>query len=155
VGVLVLGVLVGAAVARLARGGGGAGAAITVVGARATTVIADDSKLRQVIHNLLGNAVEAARDPAAGAATVDIGWRAAGGAVVLAIEDRGAGVSAAAKPRLFEPFFTTRPRGHGLGLAIARSLARAHGGDVELRDRSGGGTVATVTLPERSAEVPR
>jgi signal transduction histidine kinase len=114
---------------------------------------ADETKLRQIALNLLGNAIEAARDPDATAATVEVSWTADGDAASLRIDDRGPGIPDALRPRLFEPFVTTRAKGHGLGLAIARSLARAHGGDVELDPRPGGGTSARLTVPIRSQEV--
>ncbi|MBK7076989.1 MAG: HAMP domain-containing protein [Myxococcales bacterium] len=142
-----LAALITEAVERLADSGQSEGVAITVRGGPAMTIAADERKLRQVVHNLLGNAVEAARDPGAGATSVEVAWRRLGADVELTIADRGPGVPAAALPRLFEPFFTTRARGHGLGLAIARSLARAHGGDVGLRPRDGGGMIASVTVP--------
>ena len=144
--------LITEAVERLADSGQSDGVAITVAGGPAATIVGDERKLRQVIHNLLGNAVEAARDPAAAAPTVEVAWRPVGAAVEVTIGDRGPGVPAAALPRLFEPFFTTRARGHGLGLAIARSLARAHGGDVQLRPRDGGGMIASVTVPGAAPE---
>jgi hypothetical protein len=111
-------------------------------------VVADESKLRQIVVNLLSNAVEASRDPAAQRGAIRVDWDARRSRL-CPVDDRGAGVSADARARLFEPFFTTRARGHGLGLAIARSLARAHGGDIEVAPsaRWPGGTRATLWLP--------
>mgnify|MGYP001477232587 CR=1 FL=1 len=75
--------------------------------------------------------------------------------VEIRIEDRGAGIPAEERERVFEPYVrleASRARhtgGAGLGLAIARAVARAHGGDVRLEAREGGGTTAVVTLPRR------
>jgi signal transduction histidine kinase len=63
------------------------------------------------------------------------------------ILDRGPGLPADVRERLFEPFVTTRAAGTGLGLAIARRLAGLQGATLTLDDRPGGGTIATVTFP--------
>jgi len=116
------------------------------------TVVADESKVRQIATNLLTNAIEAARDPLASAAVVEIGWCARDGRAWLQIDDRGPGISSETMARVFEPFFTTRPKGHGLGLAIARTLAYAHGGDVTLEPHpTGYGTRASLSLPLQGA----
>ena len=70
---------------------------------------------------------------------------------VLAVIDNGPGVSASMKPRLFEPFQTEKANGVGIGLALARKIARAHGGDVTLED----GSRFVVRLPRfRHEETP-
>jgi signal transduction histidine kinase len=63
------------------------------------------------------------------------------------VRDRGPGLSAGARERLFRPFFTTKEKGTGLGLALAKKVTDAHGGTLAVEDRPGGGTVARVALP--------
>jgi light-regulated signal transduction histidine kinase (bacteriophytochrome) len=69
------------------------------------------------------------------------------GSCCIAVRDRGLGIPADARERVFEPFFTTRAGGTGLGLAIVKRLLELHDGSIELKDRDGGGTVAEITLP--------
>src|SRR5437667_148346 len=72
---------------------------------------------------------------------------AAQGAVEIAVADSGPGVPAELRARIFEPFFTTRPHGTGLGLAVARHIVEAHGGRIEVGERTGGGARFTLRLP--------
>ncbi|MCQ4329376.1 sensor histidine kinase [Stutzerimonas stutzeri] len=72
----------------------------------------------------------------------------------ISISDNGAGMDAATLARLGEPFFTTRATGTGLGLAVVKSVARAHSGALELRSRPGRGTCATLQLPLLPASLP-
>jgi signal transduction histidine kinase len=153
VGTVELGEVVSEAVSRLDDSGQCDGVDVTVKGGPAAHITADESKLRQITVNLLGNAIEAARDPAAVAPTVEVSWTTDGDGVSLRIDDRGPGIPQELRARVFEPFVTTRARGHGLGLAIARSLARAHGGDIELEPRPGGGTSARLIVPVGAQEV--
>jgi two-component system sensor histidine kinase HydH len=100
----------------------------------------DARKIKQVVINLVQNALDAAPEGSV------VGLSAADGDVVtLEVRDTGPGVEPAIQGRLFEPGVTTRPHGSGLGLVIARALARQHGGDLAIE--SGGATVARVTLP--------
>ena len=69
---------------------------------------------------------------------------------MVAIEDNGIGISEEVKSKLFEPFFTTRTQGIGMGLAISRSIIEAHGGRMWAESRDGQGSVFHFTLPERS-----
>jgi signal transduction histidine kinase len=104
---------------------------------------ADREQLRRAAVNLVRNAVEAA--PAA--SVVEIAGRDGEGEAVIEVADRGAGLSADARERLFRPFFTTKERGTGLGLALAKKVADAHGGTLALDAREGGGTVARLSIP--------
>ena len=102
----------------------------------------DPRKIKQAVINLVQNALEAS--PADGVVEI----RIEGGDVVrAAVLDRGPGIEANLGDKIFEPGVTTKARGSGLGLTIARALVRQHGGDVTLEPREGGGTVATMQLP--------
>lgn len=104
---------------------------------------ADASKLRSALINLVQNAIDAA--PAG--TTVALSLGSADG-VWFAVSDRGPGVDPAVRSVLFAPGATTKPTGNGLGLMIARSIVRQHGGRLTLDDRDGGGNTASVWLPE-------
>ena len=104
--------------------------------------------LRRAIVNLLRNAVEAtpeARRGEAGAIALT-GGRGAG-EVTLSIGDRGAGVDAAAREKIFLPFYSSKPAGSGFGLSIVARIAELHGGTVDVTDRPGGGAVFRLRLP--------
>ena len=107
-------------------------------------VSCDPRKVKQILINLVQNALEASPP----GAEVELVVRAEPGHdVVVEIRDRGTGLSPAVRERLFEPGTTTKARGTGLGLALARGLARQHGGDLTLENREDGGCVASLRLP--------
>jgi nitrogen fixation/metabolism regulation signal transduction histidine kinase len=110
----------------------------------AITLHADPDQLEQMFINLLANAVDAtiAND----AQSVHVGWRVGDSAAWVTIEDTGMGI--ANTENLFVPFYTTKPKGSGVGLALAQQIARAHGGEIRLVNREeGDGARATVRLP--------
>jgi signal transduction histidine kinase len=148
-----LGEVVREAVERLEETGSVAGVRIEIGGTpQRLPVCADEARLRQIVVNLVANAVDAAREERATAAEVRVGWHRDRDRVWLEVTDRGPGIPAEVTSRLFEPFVSTKARGHGLGLALARSLARAHQGDVEIGPAARDGTRAAVWLPHRLEE---
>ncbi len=119
-----------------------AGVALAATGP-AVTVRGDARRLREAVFNLVDNAIAAT--PARGRVGIEVAARGGGGTV--RIEDTGAGMP----PELAQaaPFTTTRAEGTGLGLPIARGAVAQHGGELAFAARPGGGTIATVTLPEQ------
>ncbi|PYP76175.1 MAG: hypothetical protein DMD35_19375 [Gemmatimonadetes bacterium] len=109
-------------------------------------VLADAAQLEAAVLNLLLNAAEAT--PAGGVVRVSIDGcdGAEASHVRVRIEDGGAGVAAELRERIFQPFFTTKPGGTGLGLALAQRTAEEHGGSLTLADRS-----SEITTSERGA----
>ncbi|MDX3002012.1 HAMP domain-containing sensor histidine kinase [Kribbella solani] len=118
-------------------------------------VLGDEDRLRQVVTNLVGNAV--AHTPPGSPVRVGVGT--SDGQAVLEIEDRGQGLTEEQAGRVFDRFYRAdRSRNHatgastGLGLAIARSIARAHGGDLVLRAALGAGSTFQLTVPVLSGQ---
>jgi len=105
-------------------------------------VLGDAEQLRQALLNLVLNAVQAM--PHGGVLT--IATRRLGGGVQVSIKDTGTGMDRATLRRAFEPFFTTRRNGTGLGLAVVRDVAAAHGARVRVASRPGRGTTVTLTF---------
>jgi two-component system, NtrC family, sensor kinase len=103
-------------------------------------------RLRQIIFNLVKNAAEAAG--AEGRVLVEVS--SSDGMVEVAVSDSGSGVAADVRERIFEPFFTTKPTGTGLGLSMARAIAGALGGDIEIDRSELGGARFALRLPSPS-----
>ena len=109
-----------------------------------TELQADPDQLEQMFINLLANAVDASL--ANGSQPVRATWTLDESSALITIEDRGLGI--ANTDNLFVPFYTTKPTGSGVGLALAQQIARAHGGEIRLVNREDGeGAIATVRLP--------
>ncbi len=98
--------------------------------------------LRRAFSNLLRNAVEAM----AGTGRIDVRIAPGAGGVVVAIADRGPGIPADQRAQVFEPYWTTKVEGTGLGLALVRQTAAAHGGGIEVRETPGGGATFVMVL---------
>lgn len=121
-------------------------APVELTGGPAVEVMADPDQLEQVLINLVANAVDAANETDGG---VRVGWSPVAAdrrEVELTIEDDGPGL--ADSENLFVPFFTTKPEGSGIGLVLSRQIVEAHGGQLELENRTDGrGCRARLRLP--------
>lgn len=105
----------------------------------------DPHQLRQAVWNLCLNAVEAM--PEGG--ELRVGLERRGPNLVVTVTDTGSGIAPDDLPHVFEPFYSTKPEGSGLGLALVHRIVREHGGDVDVRSRPASGTTFTLTLPTR------
>jgi signal transduction histidine kinase len=112
-------------------------------------VFVDPGHLQQVLINLLTNAIEAT--PAGGQVEVTAAQRTQDEhpGVAVAVRDTGSGIPEQILPRIFDPFFSTKPShvGTGLGLSICRDLVKSNGSDIQVASKPGEGTVFTVWLP--------
>jgi signal transduction histidine kinase len=109
----------------------------------------DEAQVQQLLVNLVKNAIEA------GSPNADIEVNAAvrqDGTLGMTISDRGRGLSDEELVAALVPFFTTKPGGTGLGLAVCREIVEAHGGRLRLRNREGGGAEVIVRIPGRERE---
>jgi PAS domain S-box-containing protein len=115
-------------------------------------VVADEIHLQQVMLNLLRNAMEAVECPGPNVSkviTVEVGLDAPD-KMWVQVADRGAGIAEGDLERVFESFYSTKPNGLGVGLAICRKLIEAHGGTLRASHNPGGGAVFRFTLPTAS-----
>jgi signal transduction histidine kinase len=126
------------------------GVNVTVVAADALTVRADAGQLRRALLNLARNAA-AVMQGRAGSVVLSAARVDANSHVRLEVRDRGPGVPADMREKIFTPFFTTREKGTGLGLAFVREIVREHGGEVSVADAEGGGAVFRIDLPDEAA----
>jgi two-component system nitrogen regulation sensor histidine kinase NtrY len=116
---------------------------VRVVQGGDVTIDADAAQLEQLLINLLHNAAEASLETKG---TVTAGWRDLAECVEVFVRDTGPGIMN--PTNLFVPFFTTKPGGSGIGLALSRQIAEAHGGSLTLANRAGPGCEALLRLPK-------
>jgi two-component system, OmpR family, sensor kinase len=114
----------------------------------APVIVSDGDRVLQIISNLLSNAFRWTPD----GGRIELALRSRNGSVVVDVADTGPGIPAEARERIFRPFWSTDGRGTGLGLPIARELAMALGGRIELQSAVGQGSRFRLVLP--SSEVP-
>ncbi|MBX3262454.1 MAG: response regulator [Labilithrix sp.] len=117
-------------------------------------VLGSEAKLAQVFLNLLVNAAHAMPEGDVDRNEISITTTQQGRtAIVVEVSDTGSGIPVANAGQVFDPFFTTKPRRPGMGLAICQATVVAHGGEISIRPRVGGGTVVRLLLPTLEAEV--
>jgi PAS domain S-box-containing protein len=113
-------------------------------------ITADRVQLQQVLMNLMLNGIEAMKETG-GVLTVKTG-RGEGGQVQISVSDTGVGLPAGIADEIFHAFFTTKPQGSGMGLAISRSIVESHGGHLWAKSHDGRGATFHLTLPAAPAE---
>jgi signal transduction histidine kinase len=112
------------------------------------TVLADRIQIQQAIINLLLNAFDAVSEEEENSREVTLSALAEdSGCIRVIVRDSGRGIEPDALPRIFDAFFTTKPGGLGMGLAISRSIVEAHGGRLSVSSNLGHGTTFEITLP--------
>ncbi|HET9620178.1 MAG TPA: ATP-binding protein [Kofleriaceae bacterium] len=105
----------------------------------------DANQIRQCLINLVRNAADAVS--AKGGGKVVLRTRGVERRIEISVEDDGVGIPGELIPRLFDPFFSTKERGNGLGLALTQQIVRDHGGDIHVASRVGRGTTFTLSVP--------
>jgi len=107
----------------------------------------DDIQIQQILINLFKNALDAMRAVEQDEGQITIRVKKFGEVMAVAVQDNGPGVAPADRHHLFESFFTTKPRGVGLGLSICKNIAAAHGGNLRYESPIEGGSRFILTLP--------
>lgn len=120
---------------------------VVLGGAASVRITGDPGKLHQILHNLIANAIDAA------VRRVEVELHGGGDEpAVIVVHDDGGGIAEAVRPRIFEPFFSTKEGGTGMGLSITHSLVSLHGGEIQVANRVG--AEFTVVLPPAPANDP-
>ncbi len=130
-------------VADLEEDGRRRGVTVEIAGGACTATV-DGVRIKQVVTNIVKNALEATL-PGEGKVKVELGSRE--GYVHLSVSDNGRGMDAEEREKVFQPFYTTKAQGVGLGMPIVKRLVELHGGEVRISSEAGKGTVVSVALP--------
>jgi PAS domain S-box-containing protein len=117
----------------------------TVFADRLPAALGDPQQLQQVLLNLFSNAIQAMAGGSHNLLRVEV--RAEANHVALRVVDHGQGIAADVLPRIFDPFFSTKAEGSGLGLSVSYAIARAHGGDLQVESELGRGSTFTLSVP--------
>jgi PAS domain S-box-containing protein len=112
----------------------------------------DGQRLRQVFSNVVKNALEATERRPGG--RVEVRLLARGGAAVVEIADNGTGMAPEHREKIFLPFYTTKPTGTGLGMAIVKKIMDLHGGEIEIDSAPGRGTTVRLVIPRATVAAP-
>jgi signal transduction histidine kinase len=115
---------------------------------------ADPVQLQQVLLNLIINAFDSMRDTPVKHRKVEIVTECNGDGIRISVRDYGTGFSEDVRDQLFEQFFTTKAKGLGMGLAIARSIITSHGGSISAENAAGGGARFHFIIPAISPASP-
>jgi signal transduction histidine kinase len=118
-------------------------------------LLGDGSQMQQVVMNLLLNAAESTHNRNGGKVTICTSLNPSGNAIRLGIQDNGEGIPPQNIPKIYDPFFTTKDEGKGvgLGLTVVYGIVTAHGGEIEVQSKVGQGTLFTITLPLTEAPI--
>ena len=111
-------------------------------------ILGNNDRLGQVMLNLLKNAAEAIRDAGISPGIIRITAAPDGGNIVCRFEDNGPGISAKNREQLFQPFYTTKKKGTGLGLAVVEQIVMEHGGWIKVKDSELGGACFEISMTE-------
>ncbi len=117
------------------------------------TFVADRVQVQQVLLNLILNGFDAVARNERGARRVEVVARATRDGVSIEVTDHGCGMDELTLSRIFQPFFTTKPGGMGLGLSISQTIVAAHGGKLTVRSTPGVGTTFRMELPHRPPDI--
>jgi signal transduction histidine kinase len=119
----------------------------TIIAPVALPILGDHIQLQQVVTNLVVNALDAMKDTLSEKRVVTIRTSRAENFAQLSVSDRGSGIPGNKLKEIFEPFYTSKAEGMGMGLSIARTIIEAHNGAISAKNRDHGGASFCIRLP--------
>jgi signal transduction histidine kinase len=127
---------------------------VRMLNAPGSVLNVDTERMRRVINNLVENAAQAIAGVAGGLPerTITVGTCASSGAIEITVADTGPGIAADVMPKIFEPLFTTKSFGTGLGLPMVKQIVEQHGGTVEITSKPNQGTRVVLTIPQANSK---